>query len=385
MNRVALLGSTGSIGTQTLEIARRVASHISIVALAGGANSSLLSTQIAEFHPRLFFAQSPKAVNSGKARYASLEEIATDESVDTVVVGTAGSSGLGAALAALRAGKRVALANKEALVMTGSLMIEAARTPGSLLVPIDSEHSALWQCLHGEVDNEVARLLLTASGGPFYSYTTEELNGVTPAVALAHPVWSMGRKITIDSATLMNKGLEVIEAHWLFGVPCRRIEVLVHPQCIVHSMVEFTDGSTKAQLGVPNMLLPIQYALTWPHRLPGPAPRMDWSDMRSLTFEPVDTERFPALRIACEAGEVGGTVPAALCGADEAAVELFLDGAVGFHEIPRLVEGAVNAHVRGEADSIEAVLEAEKWGRLYVRESVMKARSSTSRPLKGEA
>ncbi|MFC2008755.1 1-deoxy-D-xylulose-5-phosphate reductoisomerase [Chloroflexota bacterium] len=380
MNRVAVLGSTGSIGTQTLEIARLLASHVSIVAVAGGANTSLLSAQIAEFEPRLFFSQHPQSVNGGTARYASLEEIATDESVDTVVVATAGSAGLRAGLAALRSEKRVALANKEALVMTGSLMMEAARTPGSLLVPVDSEHSALWQCLQGEDSNEVARLLLTASGGPFYSYSVEELDGVTPAAALAHPVWSMGRKITIDSATLMNKGLEIIEAHWLFRVPYSRIDVLIHPQCIVHSMVEFADGSTKAQLGVPNMLLPIQYALTWPHRVPGPAPLMDWSDIRSLNFDPVDAERFPALRIAREAGEQGGTVPAALCGADEAAVDLFLEGTVGFSQIPGLVERAVQAHVRCEANSIEAVLEAEEWGRRYVRTTVSESRSGTGRP-----
>ena len=383
MNRVALLGSTGSIGTQTLEIARQLAPHVSIVALAGGANASLLSSQLAEFGPRLFCSQRPDLVVSHTARYASLEDIATDEAVDTVVIATAGSVGLGAALAALRAGKRVALANKEALVMTGSLMIEAARTPGSLLAPVDSEHSALWQCLQGEKTEDVSRLLLTASGGPFYSYSTDELTGITPAAALDHPVWSMGQKITVDSATLMNKGLEVIEAHWLFGVQYSRIEVVVHPQCIVHSMVEFVDGSIKAQLGVPNMLLPIQYALTWPHRMAGPAPAIDWTDARALSFEPVDTERFPALRIAREAGEMGGTAPAALCGADQSAVELFLEGAIGFGDIAALVERAVQAHVRCEVDSIEVVLEAEAWGNRYVRETITGSHPGTGCPLKG--
>ena len=206
MNRVALLGSTGSIGTQTLEIARQLASRVSIVALTGGANAPLLSSQLAEFGPRLFSSLRPDLVVSHTAQYASLEDIATDDAVDTVVVATAGSAGLAAALAALRAGKRVALANKEALVMTGSLMMEAARTPGSLLLPVDSEHSALWQCLQGENSDEVSRLLLTASGGPFYTYSAQELGSINAAAALAHPVWSMGRKITIDSATMMNKG-----------------------------------------------------------------------------------------------------------------------------------------------------------------------------------
>ena len=381
MNRVALLGSTGSVGTQTLEVARQLQSRVSIVALAGGTNASLLSAQINEFEPRFFSCLRPDLVVSHTATYASLEDIATADGVDTVVMATAGSAGLKAALAALRAGKRVALANKEALVMTGSLMVEAARTSGSLLAPVDSEHSALWQCLQGENRDEVAHLVLTASGGPFYGCSGDELNGITPTDALAHPVWSMGRKITIDSATLMNKGLEIIEAHWLFDVPYECIDVLVHPQCIVHSMVEFKDASVKAQLGVPNMLLPIQYALTWPHRVPGPAPAMDWTSAQYLSFEPVDSARFPALRVARDAGAAGGTVPAALCGADEAAVELFLEGAIGFSRIAELVEDAVQAHVPCDAESVEAVLEAEEWGRRYVREA---ATTGTTRP-KGEA
>jgi len=385
LNRVALLGSTGSIGTQTLKIARQMPSEVRIVALAGGNNASLLSGQINEFEPRFFSSLRPDLVVSHTATYASLEDIAAHDGVDTVVVATAGSASLHAALVALRAGKRVALANKEALVMTGHLMLEAAQTPGSLLVPVDSEHSALWQCLRGENRDEVSRLLLTASGGPFYSCSADELHGITPVEALAHPVWSMGRKITIDSATLMNKGLEIIEAHWLFDAPYDRIDVLVHPQCVVHSMVEFKDGSIKAQLGVPNMVLPIQYALTWPHRVPGPAPAMDWTVAQSLSFEPVDTARFPALQLAREAGEAGGTIPAALCGADEAAVALFLDGVIGFTHISELVEDAVHAHVRCEAESVEAVLEAEEWGRRYVRECVAKSGSVTIQPLKGEA
>jgi len=381
VNRVAVLGSTGSVGTQTLDVIRCLGSQVRVVALAAGRNTELLSQQVAEFLPALFFCEYPDRVPAGGARFASLDNIATDESVDTVVAATAGSAGLGAVLAALKAGKRVALANKEALVMAGALMTKAAASGGGRLVPVDSEHSALWQCMQGESGDTVSRLLLTASGGPVYSFSESELSSIAPEEALAHPVWSMGRKITVDSATLMNKGLEVIEAHWLFDVPFARIDVLVHPECVVHSMVEFTDGSTKAQLGEPNMLLPIQYALTWPTRVPGPVAALRWDCNRSLTFEPVDDARFPLLRLARGAGEAGGTVPAALCGADEAAVELFLEGAIGFHDIARLVETAVNAHSGSPADSLQTVLAAEAWGRRYVKQHAFAARMPAGRPI----
>ena len=320
MNRVAVLGSTGSIGVQTLSVARRLRDQIEIVALAGGRNAATLSEQIAEFRPRLYYSLHPESVNPGGARFAELEDVASDSEVDTVVVATSGCAGLRPTLAALHRGKKVALASKEVLVIGGRFVMEAAARSGSTLAPVDSEHSAIWQCLQGETDS-VSRLLLTASGGPFRDYPAERLELVAPAEALSHPVWSMGTKISIDSATLMNKGLEVIEAHWLFGVPLERIEVVVHPECVVHSMVEFVDGCVKAQLGPADMALPIQYAITYPSRLPCVAEPVRWDVGRTLTFEPADVGRFPCLHLALRAGLAGGACPAVLCGADEAAVE----------------------------------------------------------------
>ncbi len=365
MNRVALLGSTGSIGTQTLSVARRLRGQVEIAALAGGRNHELLSLQLAEFHPRLYHSLVPARVHSGAARLASLEQIATDAAVDTVVVATSGRAGLEPTLAALRHGKRVALASKEVLVMAGPLVKEASRCPGAELVPIDSEHSAIWQCLQGE-RNGVSRLLLTASGGPFREYSSERLEHITAEESLSHPVWSMGVKITIDSATLMNKGLEVLEAGWLFDVPLERIEVVVHPECIVHSMVEFVDGSVKAQLSVPDMALPIQYALTHPDRVPAPNELLEWNTSRTLNFVPPDTDRFPCLRLAREAGIAGGGYPAVLCGADEAAVTLFLQHRIRFTDIPILVERALNSYAGPDSVNLDVILAAYEWGRCRV-------------------
>lgn len=359
VNRVALLGSTGSVGTQALDVARHLGNRVRIVALAGGRNAGLLSAQIAEFHPRLYHSLLPDRVAGLDARAATLEEIASDEGVDTVFVATSGAAGLEPTLAALRRGKTVALANKEVLVMAGNLVVEAAHRSGGRLVPVDSEHSAVFQCLRGE-DGPIARLLLTASGGPFYHYTVERLTSVSVSEALAHPVWSMGKKITIDSATLMNKGLEVIEAHWLFNVPFDCIEVVVHPQCLIHSMVEFPDGSVKAQMSPPNMALPIQYALTCPDRVPARLAPLSWTESRSLTFEPVDVTRFPCLQLARQAGAAGGTYPAALCGADEAAVSLFLQGRIPFTGISGLVEYALNAHRTADSGSLDAIKDSER-------------------------
>jgi 1-deoxy-D-xylulose-5-phosphate reductoisomerase len=367
LNRVALLGSTGSIGTQTLSVVRALRGRVEMVALAGGRNARTLSSQLSEFRPRLYYALDPGAVDSCGATMASLEEIASDDGVDTVVVATSGRAGLAPTLAALRHGKKVALASKEVLVMAGHLVMEAARCVGASLVPIDSEHSAVWQCLQGE-NGEISRLMLTASGGPFRDYTQEMLSQVTATEALSHPVWSMGAKITIDSATLMNKGLELIEAHWLFGVLLERIEVLVHPECIVHSMVEFVDGSVKAQLGVPDMSMPIQYALTHPDRLPGLAGRLRWDSLRTLSFRPVDEVKFRCLGLARGAISAGSTYPAALCGADEAAVALFLRGAIQFTDIAPLVESALSSHCPSEAKDIDAVVAAYEGAHEYVLE-----------------
>jgi len=365
LNRVALLGSTGSIGTQTLAVARGLRGQVEVVALAGGKNAQSLSGQLAEFRPRLYHTLVPDMVESCGAILASLEQIACDDGVDTVVVATSGRIGLAPTLAALRHGKRVALASKEVLVMAGHQGMEVANSAGASLRPVDSEHSAIWQCLGGE-SGGVSRLLLTASGGPFRDCAPDDLHHVTAADALSHPVWSMGSKVTIDSATLMNKGLEIIEAHWLFGVPLERIEVVIHPQCIVHSMVEFVDGSVKAQLGVPDMSLPIQYALTHPDRIPGLAGRLQWDSPRTLSFEPVDVAKFPCLRLARGAGSAGGTYPAVLCGADEAAVALFLQGAIRFTDIAQLVESALESHRPSGAESIDDIVAAYDRAHEYV-------------------
>ncbi len=377
MKRVAVLGSTGSIGTRTLEVARHLGDRIRVVALAGGNNVALLSDQIDELRPQLYHTLRPEAVRAGGAKLTSLEDIARHEDVDTVVVATSGNAGLRPTIAALRSGKTVLLANKEVLVMAGALVMEAARDSGALMIPVDSEHSALWQCLRGE-KNGIGRLLLTASGGPFYRYAADRLADVTPGEALAHPVWSMGKKITIDSATLMNKGLEVIEAHWLFGVPFDNIDVLVHPDCIVHSLVEFVDGSVKAQLGPPDMALPIQYALSYPDRVPGLVTPLSWGGALTLTFEPVDAGRFPCLRLAEKAGRAGLTYPAVLCGADAAAVELFLQGAIRFTDIAALVEQAMEAHQPEVDPGLDQILDADEWARRFVMDRQRIAESASA-------
>jgi 1-deoxy-D-xylulose-5-phosphate reductoisomerase len=293
--------------------------------------------------------------------------------VDTVVIAISGKAGLAPTLAAVKAGKNVALANKESLVAAGEIITREAKASGARIVPIDSEHSAIWQCLQGEkpARGGLVRIILTASGGPFRHYTPAQLSRVTPAQALKHPSWQMGKKVTIDSATLMNKGLEVIEAHWLFGLPIDRIMVIIHPQSIIHSMVEFVDGAVKAQLSYPDMRLPIQYALSYPERLPNPAlPRLDWSQIKELTFEPPDFDNFPCLRSAIEAGKQGGTYPAVLCAADEVAVELFLAQRIKFTDIARLVELALNEHKSITHPSLEEILAADAWAREKVMPSI---------------
>ncbi len=361
-----MLGSTGSIGTQTLQVVRHLRDVVEVVALTAGQNARLLSQQLAEFRPRLYHSLVPEQVDCGDTHLATPEEIATDDRIDTVIVATEGRAGLRPTLAALTHGKRVALANKEVLVMAGNLVREAAQCTGAAIMPIDSEHSAIWQCLNGETTT-AEQVLLTASGGPFYDCSNERLSNVTAAEALAHPIWAMGSKITIDSATLMNKGLEVIEAHWLFDVPYEKIQVLIHPECIVHSMVEFIDGSVKAQLSSPDMTLAIQYALTYPERLRALTQPLAWDAVRTLTFLPVDTDRFACLRLARDAGRAGRTYPAVLCGADEEAVDLFLAGAIRLPDIANLVDRALQAHNPADATSLEAIIAADDWARDYVK------------------
>jgi 1-deoxy-D-xylulose-5-phosphate reductoisomerase len=375
VTRIALLGSTGSIGRQTLEVVRANADEFLIVGLAAGGNLDLLRHQIAEFGPALINSPSVGHLSQlvpgpgTSIRFVSLEEMAAAPQVDLAVIATAGKAGLLPTLAAIRAGKQVALANKEALVIAGELVMDAARAAGLEIRPVDSEHSAIWQCLRGEPHSAVKRLLLTASGGAFRDYQPDQLARVTPELALRHPTWQMGPKVTIDSATLMNKGLEIIEAHWLFGVDFDRIDVVLHRESIVHSMVEFVDGSIKAQLGTPDMRLPIHCALAYPRRLANPFPSLDLAAQGQLTFGPVDLRRYPCLRLARQAGAAGGTFPAVLSAADEEAVALFLGGNLPFTVIPDVVDAVLSAHVGIQHPDLATILSADAWARARAQES----------------
>ena len=368
---VAILGSTGSIGTSTLQVLRRQRERFRVVALTAHSNAELLEGQAAEWRPAYV-----GLVNSGKRETGNesgprcLVEAATHPEVRIVVNAIVGAAGLEATLAALRAGKRVALANKEALVMAGELVTEAARAGGGEIVPVDSEHSAVLQCITGRRPGELARLILTASGGPFRTWTPERLAGATVAEALRHPTWKMGKKITVDSATLVNKALEVIEAHFLFGLPYPAVQVVVHPQSVVHAFVEFVDGSVLAQVGFPTMELPILYALTHPERVPdGGARRFDPVEAGALTFEPVRPELYPAYALGRAAGEQGGTAPAAFNAANEVAVELFLEGRIRFGKIAETIERVLAAPWPPNARSLEDVLSADAVARRLAREA----------------
>jgi 1-deoxy-D-xylulose-5-phosphate reductoisomerase len=364
IKQIAVLGSTGSIGQQTLDVVRALPHKFHILGLAAGKNIDLLVKQINEFKPSFVCCQDKKAhLDNIKCELLSLEEIASHPQVDTVVIATSGKSGLSPTLAAVKAGKRIALANKESLVMAGEIITNEAKLNATQISPIDSEHSAIWQCLNSETQ-EVAQLILTASGGPFHRYSLAQLKGVTVKQALKHPSWQMGKKVTIDSATLMNKGLEVIEAHWLFNMPYENIKVIIHPQSIIHSMVEFIDGSIKAQLSYPDMRLPIQYALSYPERLSNPQlPRLDWSRINNLTFEQPDFNTFPCLKLAIEAGKNGGTYPAVLCAADEVAVDLFLSQRIKFIDIAKLIEQTLEQHQVTTHPTLKEIMAADAWAR----------------------
>ncbi|CCW35350.1 1-deoxy-D-xylulose 5-phosphate reductoisomerase [Chthonomonas calidirosea] len=380
MKRLVILGSTGSIGTQTLDIVRRLPDRFQIVGLSANSNVQRLVEQAKEFHvPYLAIGdreQEPALNRLLKQEGVSCEvfagvegmcALATLPHADLVVVAVAGAIGIAPTHAAITAGKTIALASKEVLVAAGELTMALAKAHGVAILPIDSEHSALFQCLQGADASQVERLLLTASGGPFRSVPKEALHHVTPAQALRHPTWNMGGLVTINSATLMNKALEIIEAHWLFGVPADHIEVVIHPQSIVHSMVRFRDGSTLAQMGLPDMRLPIQYALVYPERIDTNLPRMRLADFTNLTFEEPDEEKFPALGLARAALAAGGTVPAVMNAANEAAVDLFLRERIPFLHIIRLVEEAIKHHTPQQA-SLENVLQADKEARAFVYE-----------------
>jgi 1-deoxy-D-xylulose-5-phosphate reductoisomerase len=362
MKRIALLGSTGSIGRQTLDVVRWHPDEFEVVALVAARPSDAFTTQVDEFRP-------PMVCLTGNDGASRLVDIACDPRVDLLVVATSGTVGFRPTLAALEEGKPVALANKETLIMAGHLVTAAAARSGAALLPIDSEHSAIWQCLQGEEPyaERVARLLLTASGGAFRDRSVDQLADVTPAEALKHPTWSMGPKITIDSATLMNKGLEVIEAHWLFDLEFDRIDVLIHHQSVIHSLVEFIDGSVKAQLGVPDMRLPIQYAMAHPRRLAAPPERLDLTAISSLTFSDVDRAKYPCLELAYTAGRGGGTYPTVLNAANEEAVARFLAHDLRFLDVPDLIAAALSAHAVMPGPSLDEVVAADEWARSFAR------------------
>jgi 1-deoxy-D-xylulose-5-phosphate reductoisomerase len=362
IKKLAILGSTGSIGQQALDIVRSFPDKFKIVGLAGGKNTNLLAEQISQFQPQLIYSPLKFSLPD-KTKFSSMEEIAIHPEVDLVVIATSGKTGLAPTLAAIRSGKKVALANKEVLAMAGEIIVAEAKRHQAQIFPIDSEHSAIWQCLRGE-KAEVTRLILTASGGSFYHYSPAQLAKVTVEEALQHPTWNMGKKVTIDSATLMNKGLEAIEAHWLFSIPFNKIEIVIHPQSIIHSLVEFVDGSLKAQLSAPDMRFPIQYALSYPKRLANSRlPRIDLARLNSLTFETINFSMFPCLELALDAGKRGGAYPAVLCAADEIAVELFLKQHISFPGIAEIIAKTISLHQGTANPTLDEILAADAWAR----------------------
>jgi 1-deoxy-D-xylulose-5-phosphate reductoisomerase len=384
---VAILGSTGSIGCNTLRVIESLPDHgLRIVALAAGHNVERLADQVAAHLPEIVSVESESAAHELRALLfqrnldlpriligeEGLVEVATHPQADCVVSATVGAIGFVPTLRALEAGKRVALANKETLVMAGELMTRAAKRSGAELLPVDSEHNALHQCLRGERRDEVKRIVLTASGGPFRTKTKSEMKQATVAEAMKHPTWNMGAKITIDSATLMNKGLEVIEAHWLFGFGHSEIGILVHPESVVHSMIELVDGSVIAQMGVTDMRHAIQYALTYPARHSCALPPLDLTTVSSLHFEPPDLDRFPCVALAYRALETGGTLPAVMSAANEEAVAAFLDERIGLTEIPQVIEAVMDSHDSQPVDSIETVLAVDQWARTDAQIAIQK-------------
>jgi 1-deoxy-D-xylulose-5-phosphate reductoisomerase len=381
MKGLSLLGSTGSIGTNVLRIVDAFPGRFDVVGLAAGTRVDLLAEQVARYRPRVVSVADQATLDKlGRlvdlsaqrtvSGTAGMVEVATHPEAGMVVAAAVGAVGLVPTYRALEAGKDVALANKETLVMAGELMLARAREKGARLLPIDSEHCALHECLDGRRPEEVRRLILTASGGPFRTRPRDTFERITREEALAHPTWRMGPKITIDSATLMNKGLEVIEARWLFGVEPSRIEVLIHPQSVVHSMVELIDGTVLAQLGVTDMRMPIQYALTWPERWPGAISGLDFTKAMDLRFEPPDRERFPCLSLAYQALEAGGTAPAALNAANEEAVAAFLGGRVGFGAIPETIRDVLASEPRSQASTLQDVLDSDRRARERARRSL---------------
>lgn len=382
MKNLAVLGSTGSIGTQTLDVVRAHSDILKVEVLAANNNTELLAQQIEEFNPSIAILHNKDAYEKMKAQYTGstkllcgeegLVEGATADKVDTVVTSLMGFAGLRPTMAAIDAGKNIALANKETLVVAGELVMQKAKEKQIEIMPIDSEHGALFQCLHGEDPEKIDKLLITASGGPFRGKKKEDLRNVSVKQCLSHPTWKMGRKITIDSASLMNKGLEVIEAKQLYGVSYDDIQVVVHPQSIVHSMVQYVDGSVIAQLASTDMRLPIQYALTYPDRLPCVAEKLDFWHMQNLTFEQPDTDTFRGLALAYEAGYIGGSMPCVMNAANEIAVEAFLNEQISFLDIYDIIEDAMQSHITLIEPELEDLFEIDCKTREYVKEKLRK-------------
>ncbi len=374
LKNISILGSTGSIGQSTLAVVEKFPDRFKIVALAAGNNIDVLEQQVRRFKPALASVASNSSAEILRKRCSDLRvrilsgvdgmiQVAAAAETDITVSAVVGTAGLVPTLAAIRAGKTIALANKEVLVAAGELVVAECRNRGVKLLPVDSEHSAIFQCLHAGAGTDVRKLILTASGGPFRRFAKKDLAKVTPAQALRHPNWSMGRKITIDSATLMNKGLEVIEARWLFDVEPEKIKVLVHPQSIVHSMVEYIDGAVVAQLGTPDMKGPIAYALSYPERLDKASPALDLAAVGTLSFEEPDSSRFPCLDHAYDALRAGGSMPAVLSAANELAVKYFLDEKIGYDDIAHVIKMTMAAHVPSPIKTVDDALKADLWAR----------------------
>jgi len=373
MKKISLLGSTGSIGVNTLDVIQRNPENFKILAMSAGSNIDLFAEQIRKFKPKVAALFDEQKIPALKERVADIDveifsgeegtiAVATISEVDIVVSGVVGKAGLLPTIKAVKAGKNLALANKETLVIAGELVLKEAQKANSKIIPIDSEHSAIFQALNGENKERVKRIILTASGGPFRTFSSNQMENVTVKDALNHPNWEMGSKITIDSSTLMNKGLEYIEAKWLFGVDTP-VEIIVHAQSIIHSMIEFVDTSIMAQLGIPDMRVPIAYALTYPDRLECDLPSLDLAAMSNLTFEAPDFQRFPCLRLAIDAMEIGKTMPAVLNAANEIAVQAFLDELIPYKDIAELIRMVMHNHIPAELNELQDILDADQWAR----------------------
>ena len=363
---LVVLGSTGSIGRQTLDIIKTFPERFDLIGLAAGNNSNLLESQIEEFQPKFVYCieASPSIIKNKNVQLLPMEQMVVQANVDIVMVATSGNIGLIPTIKALEKGITVCIANKEVIIMGGDLIKEISRKSGAQLLPVDSEPSAIWQCMQGE-SQPISRIILTASGGPFYNINSDELTRVTPAQALQHPTWNMGKRITVDSSTLMNKGFEVIEAHILFDVAFENIEVMIHPQSLIHSMIELTDGSIKAQISPPDMRLPIQHALFYPEKVANSMLLpFDTGVATNMELKPLDKSKYPCFTLAVEAGIKGGTYPTVLAAADEIAVDLFLNHRISFTDIPKLVNSVLSEHQFSSADNLENILAADTWAKL---------------------